>query len=431
MSYAIKAIEDNRFGGYTAVWGDPATLDLQGDYFKRETDFALEAYTHRPLIHHHGQTESLGRTIIGTIDKWHKDDTGLWCEGSFKRLTDDVDLFDEEERELRAQYIEKIKEKIAAGELNFSSGALGHLVERDEKGWLKKWWWAESSTTGSPAEPRQTEIELLKAIKGMDESIYTQAEGDKPSQTDTPSSTDKQETPTIAPPPEAVGDVEDANDNPQPSHDEGATNMTPEELIAMISESEFPPDVLEALIAEMTTMLDKRGEETAADGDMDEDEEDKTVEEKLAEAVTDKKFLGAVVKMVEKQAAQKTDLAANIKALKKPAPGTGGTPVPKAKANNSPRISMRSRYEEANWEAEDYAFLITAQRARNRNYQPPTSFVREATAKMLKNAERLGLSSKSMDELYRLESTAKADTSGFKTVGRLRSSRKPVMKTEF
>ena len=229
--YAVKALEQNRFGGYTAVWGNPEQLDLQGDYFTRETDFALEAYPYRPLIHHHGQNSQMERTIIGTINSWKKDDIGLWCEGEFKQLADDIDLFDEEERKLRQEYIDIIKEKIANGELNFSSGALGHLVKRNDDGWLKQWWWGESSTTGSPAEPRRTEIEMMKAIKGMESFLI---KGVTPSQTDQPTTDESQDaTPEEAIPQKATtGDVEQPNKPYNVSHDKGVSAMTFEELMA-------------------------------------------------------------------------------------------------------------------------------------------------------------------------------------------------------
>jgi hypothetical protein len=258
IDYAIKGIGSDRFGGYTAVWGNPSQLDLQGDYFRRDTDFALEAYDSRPLIHHHGQTGTMGRTIIGTIDTWRKDATGLWVEGTFKKLSDDLDLFDEEERKLRAEYIQLIKEKIEAGELNFSSGALGHLVKRNDDGWLKQWFWSESSTTGSPAEPRRTEISLLKAIKGLDTKYLV--EGDETPTSEVPEPKKDEATPTIDAPPQEAYDESDATgespetDETDNSHDEGETDMTPEEIIAMITEQELEPEVLAEVVAALEAM---------------------------------------------------------------------------------------------------------------------------------------------------------------------------------
>jgi hypothetical protein len=167
-SFSVKMDGQEGFKGYTVVWGNPVVRDLQGEYFTPQTDFAFEAYTTRPAIYHHAANPYLDRTIVGVIKSWSVDDTGILVHGVFKRMTDDVELFDEEERELRARYIEKIKEKIRRGELNFSSGAVPHLSKVDPTGRITRWWWAESSFTGSPAEPRMTEVSLLRGMKGFD-----------------------------------------------------------------------------------------------------------------------------------------------------------------------------------------------------------------------------------------------------------------------
>jgi len=423
--YAIKGLSQNRFGGYTAVWGNPKQLDLQGDYFTRETDFALEAYPTRPLIHHHGQTAAMGRTIIGTIDSWKKDDIGLWCEGEFKRLDDDTDLFDEEERKLREEYIEIIKEKIAAGELNFSSGALGHLVKRLDDGFLSEWFWCESSDTGSPAEPRRTEIELMKAIKGMDSFL---TEGATPGQTTQPETEESQhETKTEVQLPKGIADANEPDELTDRSHDKGVSAMTPEDFLAMFGE--FPPDVQQQLLATLREMLGEVAEEETAaakpedeeeeekQGEEDEEEEEKQGEEededeRLEKAIQRPASVPKFFTVVQPAQNTRDSLSSQIKDLKKkakPAPGSGGKFLPAAKANRQPRFVGRSRYEEAGWQPEDYAFYITAKRALNPNFQPTNEFAREATEKLIKARDEIGLTTKSLDQLVQLQSYAKAN----------------------
>jgi hypothetical protein len=414
-NYAVKAITENRFGGYTAVWGNPQQLDLQGDYFTRETDFALEAYPYRPLIHHHGQNPQMERTIIGTIDTWKKDDIGLWVEGQFKGLDDDLDLFDEEERKLRQEYIEIIKEKIARGELNFSSGALGHLVKRDDDGWLKQWWWGESSTTGSPAEPRRTEIELIKAIKGMD-NIFV-AEGEQPGQQVQTSTKELQPaipvTPTEVLPPEAIsGNVEEPDKLTEPSHDEGDIAMTPEELLAMFGE--FEPDVQRELIEQLMQMVEtemaaadeKANEAKPEDGEEEEEETTAAaslpIEQQIEKAIENKAFIQSVHDMIKSYVDPRNKLRNQIEEMKnaKPPRGSGGTPVPAAKANrNKPTgLQMKTKYERAGWTAEDYTYFIYAMNANNQNWMPSNELVREASAKMLESADELGLTMKAFNQ---------------------------------
>jgi hypothetical protein len=429
--YAIKAITPSRFGGYTAVWGSPKQLDLQGDYFTRETDFALEAYPYRPLIHHHGQNDRMQRTIIGTIDFWKKDDIGLWCEGEFKQLDDDLDLFDEEERKLRQEYIEIIKEKIAAGELNFSSGALGHLVKRNDDGWLKQWWWGESSTTGSPAEPRRTEIELIKAIKGMD-NIFL-AEDDKSSQPIQPEDEELQPvTQDTVPLQEANSNVGEPNEMTKSSHDKGVSAMTPEEFLALFGEQDFTPEELAEIIARITQMTEEFSQETdemrAAKPEDEEDNEDKQngededeeeavaslpLEAQLSKAVKNDDFVKSVFDMVQEYGKARDGLRDKINALKsaKPPRGSGGRPVAAAKTrrNNAPQITMQTKYERAGWDAEDYTYFIYAMRANNENWQPSNDLMREASAKTLQEANTLGLSAKAFQQAQATNITAKAN----------------------
>ena len=433
--YAIKAIADNRFGGYTAVWGSPKRLDLQGDYFIKETDFALEAFPSRPLIHHHGQNPMMERTIIGTINAWKKDDIGLWCEGEFKRLHDDLDLFDEEERKLREDYIAIIKDKIANGELNFSSGALGHLVKRLDDGCLTQWFWCESSTTGSPAEPRRTEVELMKAIKGM--NTYW-PEGETPSQTVQPKPEELQYvTKTEVQSQEGVANASESTELTEASHDKGVSAMTFEELLAMMGEIDLTPEELEKLrarLAEMTedfsAAADKQAEdEEDEENKQDEDEEDDEnkqdeedeeehpssaslpIEQQLEKALKSESFRKAVYDEVRSHASARGNLQSQFDALRKakPARGSGGKGVAAFKAGGQPRFAGRSRYEEAGWEPEDYAFYVTAKRTLNPHFQPTNEFAREATEKLIKARGAIGLSTKSLDQLVRLQSYAKAN----------------------
>jgi HK97 family phage major capsid protein len=420
-NYTVKAITGNRFGGYTAVWGNPKQLDLQGDYFIRETDFALEAFQQRPLIHHHGQTDAMGRTIIGTIDTWKKDNVGLWCEGEFKRLDDDIDLFDEEERKLRAEYIEIIKEKIARGELNFSSGALGHLVKRLDDGKITEWFWAESSTTGSPAEPRRTEIELIKSIKGMETFL---AEGETPAKNiQTKTEVVPINTQEITSPSEAPGDAVDTINNTTENLDEGVRAMTPEELLAMIAEQEFAPEDVRELIARLTEMAEAEMaalDETAAaekqNGDDEEDDEEPKntelpLEQQLEKAVQSKSFRKSVFEMVKDYQSNLDKVKDHFEELKnaKPPRGTGGQRVPGTKAKTETTITMKSKYERAGWEAEDYAYFMYAMQANNSAWQPSIELLRESASKMVEEANEIGLTAKAFGQAQRVSAATKAN----------------------
>lgn len=138
--HAVKALGDGRVGGYLVRYTDASTPDLQGDYFTPESELGF--YEALPVLYHHGQDKTVGRRVIGRgVVK--RDEIGLWVEAQLA-------LRDEYEK-----YIYDLAEK---GKLGWSSGAVSHMVEREQKAvgvqWIKTWWVAEASLTPTPAEPR-------------------------------------------------------------------------------------------------------------------------------------------------------------------------------------------------------------------------------------------------------------------------------------
>src|SRR5688572_16294557 len=82
MHSAVKSINaaEGRIGGYLVVWGDSKLRDLQGEYFTRETDFALNWYAARPVLYHHGLDGQMKAAVIGRIDSLRVDEVGIWAE---------------------------------------------------------------------------------------------------------------------------------------------------------------------------------------------------------------------------------------------------------------------------------------------------------------------------------------------------------------
>ncbi len=137
---AVKALGDGRVGGYLVRYTSAETPDLQGDYFTADTELGFNDAL--PVLYHHGQDKTVGRRVIGRgVVK--KDEIGLWVEAQLA-------MRDEYEK-----YIYSLAEK---GKLGWSSGAVSHMVEREQKTagiqWIKTWWVAEASLTPTPAEPR-------------------------------------------------------------------------------------------------------------------------------------------------------------------------------------------------------------------------------------------------------------------------------------
>jgi len=80
---------------------------------------------------------------------------------------------------MRDEYEKRIMELAAAGKLGWSSGAAGHLVEREQvgKSWrIKSWPIAEASLTPTPAEPRNNAV----SVKSLFDDIQPAQETPEP-----------------------------------------------------------------------------------------------------------------------------------------------------------------------------------------------------------------------------------------------------------
>ena len=149
---AVKMLDEDRIGGYLAMWGTKEQPDLVGEYFTPETDFWLGTWKTLPLLFHHGFDESLTgkKSIVGEIDTFESDDIGLWVEAQLKK---------------RHEYREAIGTLIGEKALGLSSGAFpkpGFIVVEPD-GFIKSWAIVEGSLTTVPMEPRMADVEFLKA----------------------------------------------------------------------------------------------------------------------------------------------------------------------------------------------------------------------------------------------------------------------------
>ena len=130
----IKAIGENLIIGTGVVFGG---VDLTGDRFTKNTDFGeSRSFAGLPVYYDH----SLGglKSQIGAVKQWIPTDEGI-----------DVEI----ELDRRHAYASKVMELVKRGALGLSTGALPHLVVR-ENGELKRWVIGEISLTPTPAEPR-------------------------------------------------------------------------------------------------------------------------------------------------------------------------------------------------------------------------------------------------------------------------------------
>lgn len=160
---AIKAIGEGKVAGYLVRFTDETNPDTTDDYFGKDTEYGVIDGSTLPVYYHHGMDEKLGIKSIGrgTVKF---DETGLWFEAQLN---------------MRSEYEQMIYELAKEGKLGWSSGAAGHLVEREEVGksyHIKSWPIAEASLTPAPAEPRngvmpiKSLITTLPVDTGMEET---------------------------------------------------------------------------------------------------------------------------------------------------------------------------------------------------------------------------------------------------------------------
>ncbi|MGB7339879.1 MAG: phage major capsid protein [Phototrophicaceae bacterium] len=149
--FAVKTIDAQagRVGGYLVVWGDTSTRDLQGEFFTEDTDFALDWFEVRPMLYQHGLDGDLKSAVIGHIDALTVDDIGIWAEAQL---------------DMHKRYVQAVQRLVDKGVLHWSSGSLAHLVEVTEDGQIKRWPLIEGSLTPTPAEPRRTDVNRIKAV---------------------------------------------------------------------------------------------------------------------------------------------------------------------------------------------------------------------------------------------------------------------------
>lgn len=164
---AIKAIgdpEQGRVGGYLVAWGSDSQRDLHGEYFTADTDFALDWYSQRPVLFHHGLDAKMKSALVGTITTIKADETGLWAEAQLN---------------LRDRFIRKIMQLVEKGALGWSSGSLPHLVKVDSNGHIREWPIVEGSLTPTPAEPYRTTVGAIKSMIEVEITVNPAAEDAK------------------------------------------------------------------------------------------------------------------------------------------------------------------------------------------------------------------------------------------------------------
>lgn len=153
--------------GYGVVFGG---RDLEGDQFTAETKFG--ALADLPVFYDHAQqnVKALDNEI-GRVVSVKADEKGLWFEAELDKAH---------------EYAADVIELVRRGVMGLSTGAVSHLVRRDESKTIKRWPVAELSLTVTPAEPRTLGITQIKATSGSEAAAEGAAEAETQSAPDQP-----------------------------------------------------------------------------------------------------------------------------------------------------------------------------------------------------------------------------------------------------
>lgn len=153
--------------GYGVVFGG---RDLEGDTFTPDTNFG--AMADLPVFYDHALQEVKALdNEIGRVVSTKRDDHGIWFEAELNKAH---------------EYIADVVELVKRGVVGLSTGAVSHLVRRDENKALKRWPVAELSLTVTPAEPRTVGVTQIKATSGSEAAAEGAAEGESQSVPDQP-----------------------------------------------------------------------------------------------------------------------------------------------------------------------------------------------------------------------------------------------------
>lgn len=166
---AVKALGDDRVGGYLVTYSDAASPDLTGEFFTKDTDYDLADGDSRSVYYAHGLDDRMGVKKIGRFTA-KTDAIGIWVEAQLN---------------LRDEYEKAILDLAAKGKLGWSSGAPAHLVTRkavETKDGatvreITHWPIAEGSLTPCPAEPRNGAVAMksLPALLGLEPRRHVKA----------------------------------------------------------------------------------------------------------------------------------------------------------------------------------------------------------------------------------------------------------------
>lgn len=141
----LKALGQQRIGGYAVLWGDPDHRDVTNEYFTPETeelDVIFQRMKALPSLYDHASDGAMKSAVVAKVDLMEPDDVGMWFEAQL--LQSD-------------KYRAAILQLIERGALGVSTGTLPWARKVAKDGRILRWPIAEISLTPTPAEYRMME----------------------------------------------------------------------------------------------------------------------------------------------------------------------------------------------------------------------------------------------------------------------------------
>ena len=142
---AVKSIGPDSIKGYMVLWGDPARVDVEGEYFTRKSNFWDDKLKMpKPLTWDHAlDPATKSEPIIGTISEMGDDEIGRWYTAQLDR---------------NHKYRKAIDTLISQHAIGTSSDSAPQYVIREPQKsgavWLRQWPLFAAALTTTPAEPR-------------------------------------------------------------------------------------------------------------------------------------------------------------------------------------------------------------------------------------------------------------------------------------
>lgn len=149
---AAKFVAKDEIKGYAILWGDEKKVDLEKEYFTKDTNF----WDNQPqwLTWDHAQDEEFkSDPRIGNILEVGDDEWGKWYVAKLKKA------------EAYRKYLDDLIERKSIGSSSDSAPQYVKRVQTGKSIWLAEWPLFAVSLTDAPCEPRMIgSLEFLKSL---------------------------------------------------------------------------------------------------------------------------------------------------------------------------------------------------------------------------------------------------------------------------